>query len=139
MTIRLTICFFFFSLFNLASGQNIEQIALGHLLSDLSLHDIKFDDGRNRFNSDSNKVWYAPEIIDGQEKVSIPNATIAGIEWFYKVIHSNHDIHIRTYKAKEIFENYVFPFTITSNYNNITNFVVTLTKKKQLLSIKVTD
>ena len=137
MTTRLTIGFLL--LFNLAYGQKTEQIALDFLLSGLIHQDILFEDGRSNFNADSNMVWYAPKIIDGHGKVSIPKAHKANVDWFYKVIHDHHDIHIRTYKAKETPDGYLVSFKVTTTYDYFTNFVVTLDKDKRPLCIKVTD
>ena len=124
--IRLSIVFVIFIHF--ARGQKVEQIALNHLLANLSTQKIQFQDRLTGFYTDSNKVWYSQKIISGTGKVFIPRAQKSSIESFYKVVHQDYDIHITTMKAIKDSNGTIVPFIITTNYNNKTQLDVILDK-----------
>ena len=119
-------------------AQTSEKIAINYLVENISSLTIRCQSGNFIFNRDSNSIWYSPYVINNKKrfKIELIKAKPSIEDMFYKVIHNEKDIFIKTFISEKINDGEIVHFKITTNYNLETMCSVYLDSKRNPIRIE---
>jgi hypothetical protein len=119
-------------------GQTAEQKALTYLANNIYGQKLWSSNGIFVVTKDSTRIWYYPSVLDTKSKLRVNNVIQSSEDKFYKIVHSDKDIFVKTKMASSTEQGLSVPFEVITKYGNSFHYTVTFENNKSLKLTKTT-
>jgi hypothetical protein len=120
-------------------GQSIEQKAFSFLAENIYGQTLRNSNEQFVLTKDSTQIWYYPHVVESKIKLKLKNGVVSSEDHFYKIVHSDKDIFVRTKKASTENGVMIVLFDITTRYGVHHQYKVKFEKNVPYQLIRVSN